>query len=164
MHGSEKWKVKVKSLSPVRLLATPWTAAYQALLSMGFSRQEYWNGEPLPSPLRSAFVKQQKTSHKVSRLANILQSNQTSLNEWTTTANISIEGLPEGLKSNHTPSSNFLKITSNLWHQANGEKNSCKPIPTTTENLFFFNTHSWNLILLQPSFPTLPLLTHFSCI
>ena len=45
-----KWKVKVKSLSRVWLLATPWTAAYQAPLSMGFSRQEYWNGLPLPSP------------------------------------------------------------------------------------------------------------------
>ena len=44
-----KWKVKVKSLSRVRLLATPWTAAYQAPLSMGFSRQEYWSGVPLPS-------------------------------------------------------------------------------------------------------------------
>ena len=38
-----KWKVKVKSLSRVRLLATPWTAAYQALPSMGFSRQKYWS-------------------------------------------------------------------------------------------------------------------------
>ena len=45
-----KWKVKVKSLSRVRLLATPWTAAYQAPRSMGFSRQEYWSGVPLPSP------------------------------------------------------------------------------------------------------------------
>ena len=45
-----KWKVKVKSLSHVRLCATPWTAAYQAPLSMGFSRQEYWSGVPLPSP------------------------------------------------------------------------------------------------------------------
>ena len=45
-----KWKVKVKSLSPVWLLATPWTAAHQAPLSMGFSRQEYWSGVPLPSP------------------------------------------------------------------------------------------------------------------
>ena len=44
-----KWKVKGKSLSHVRLLATPWTAAYQALPSMGFSRQEYWSGVPLPS-------------------------------------------------------------------------------------------------------------------
>ena len=46
-----KWKVKVKSLSPVQLPATPWTAAYQAPLSTGFSRQEYWSGLPLPSPL-----------------------------------------------------------------------------------------------------------------
>ena len=45
-----KWKVKVKPLSRVRLLATPWTAAYQAPLSMGFSRQEHWSGVPLPSP------------------------------------------------------------------------------------------------------------------
>ena len=45
-----KWKVKVKSLSCVRLLATPWTAAYQAPPSMGFSRQQYWSGVPLPSP------------------------------------------------------------------------------------------------------------------
>ena len=44
-----KWKVKVKSLSRVRLLATPWTAAYQAPPSMGFSRQESWSGVPLPS-------------------------------------------------------------------------------------------------------------------
>ena len=47
-----KWKVKVKSLSRVRLLATSWTAAYQALPSMGFSRQEYWSGMPLSSPSR----------------------------------------------------------------------------------------------------------------
>ena len=43
-----KWKVKVKSLSGVWLLVTPWTAAYQAPPSMGFSRQEYWSGVPLP--------------------------------------------------------------------------------------------------------------------
>ena len=41
-----------KSLSHVWLLATPWTAAYQAPLSMGFSRQDYWSGVPLLSPLR----------------------------------------------------------------------------------------------------------------
>ena len=46
-----KWKVKVKSLSHVWLLATPWTAAYQAPPSMGFSRQEYWSRLPLPSPV-----------------------------------------------------------------------------------------------------------------
>ena len=44
-----KWKVKVMSLSRVWLFATPWTAAYQAPPSMGFSRQEYWSGVPLPS-------------------------------------------------------------------------------------------------------------------
>ena len=43
--------VKVKSPSRVRLLATPWTAAYQAPPSMGFSRQECWSGVPLPSLL-----------------------------------------------------------------------------------------------------------------
>ena len=46
-----KWKVKGKSLSRVQLFATPWTAAYQAPLSMGFSRQEYWSGVPLSSPI-----------------------------------------------------------------------------------------------------------------
>ena len=45
-----KWKVKVKSLSQARPSATLWTAAYQSPLSMGFSRQEYWSGVPLPSP------------------------------------------------------------------------------------------------------------------
>ena len=42
--------MKGKSLTHVRLLATPWATAYQAPLSMGFSRQEYWSGLPLPSP------------------------------------------------------------------------------------------------------------------
>ena len=51
-----KWKVKGKLLSRVRLLATPWTAAYQAPPSMEFSRQAYWSGVPLPSP-RGAFIK-----------------------------------------------------------------------------------------------------------
>ena len=45
-----KWKVKAKSLSRVRLFATPWTAAHQAPPSMGFSRRKYWSGVPLPSP------------------------------------------------------------------------------------------------------------------
>ena len=43
-------KVKVKSLSRVRLFAIPWTVSYQVPPSMGFSRQEYWSGLPLPSP------------------------------------------------------------------------------------------------------------------
>ena len=48
--SSHAMKVKVKSLSRVRLFATPWTVAYQAPPSMGFSRQECWSGLPFPSP------------------------------------------------------------------------------------------------------------------
>ena len=46
-NNTVKEKVKVKSLSPAQLFATPWTVAYQAPRSMGFSRQEYWSGLPL---------------------------------------------------------------------------------------------------------------------
>ena len=49
-----KWKAKVKSLSHVRLFATPWTVAYQAPPSTGFSRQEYWSGFPFPSPMHES--------------------------------------------------------------------------------------------------------------
>ena len=49
-YGNPQSLVCVKSLSPVRLLATPWTAAHQAPPSMGFSRREYWRGVPLSSP------------------------------------------------------------------------------------------------------------------
>ena len=58
-----KWKVKVKSLSLAWLLATPWTAVYQAPLSMGFSRQEYWSGLPLLSPMQES--EKWKWSHSV---------------------------------------------------------------------------------------------------
>ena len=51
LSNAWKWKVKVKSLSRVWPSLIPWTAAYQAPPSMGFSRQEYWSGVPLPSPL-----------------------------------------------------------------------------------------------------------------
>ena len=44
-------EVKVKSLNRVRLFATPWTVAYHAPPSVGFSRQEYWSGLPFPSPM-----------------------------------------------------------------------------------------------------------------
>ena len=57
-HGT--WRV-TKAFSRVRLLATPWTAAYQAPPSMGFSRQEYWSGVPLPSPY--ACITQPKMLH-----------------------------------------------------------------------------------------------------
>ena len=49
-HASKDMKVKLKLLRPVRLFATPWTVAYQAPLSMGFSRPECWSGLPFPSP------------------------------------------------------------------------------------------------------------------
>ena len=52
-----KWKVKVKSLSRVRPSAIPWTAAYQAPSSMGFSRQEYRSGVPLPSPIKCLAIR-----------------------------------------------------------------------------------------------------------
>ena len=64
-----KWKVKVKSLSHVQLFATPWTAAYQAPPSMGFSRGEYWSGVPLPSPQRLA-------TYSVSVVTSISESKQ----------------------------------------------------------------------------------------
>ena len=50
LSNAWKWKVKAKLLSHVQLFAIPWTAAYQAPPSMGFSRQEYWSGVPSPSP------------------------------------------------------------------------------------------------------------------
>ena len=59
LSNAWKWKVKVKLLSHVQLLAIPWTAAYQAPPSMGFSRQEYWNGVPVPSPVHTP------THHKI---------------------------------------------------------------------------------------------------
>ena len=61
----KKWS-QMKSLSRVWLSVTPWTVAYQAPLSMGFSRQEYWNGLPLPSPIahmRYTFIHTEKTDY-----------------------------------------------------------------------------------------------------
>ena len=60
--NESKWKVKVKSLSCVRLLATTWTAAYQAPSSMGFSRREYWSGVPLPSLVHDTISRQKPVS------------------------------------------------------------------------------------------------------
>ena len=53
-HLSHRSEEEVKSLSRVRLFATPWSVAYQALPSMGFSRQECWSGLPFPSPRESS--------------------------------------------------------------------------------------------------------------
>ena len=56
-----KWKVKGKSLNRVRLFATPWATAYQAPLSMGFYRQEYWSGVSLPSQFGGQYLLNFKT-------------------------------------------------------------------------------------------------------
>ena len=64
LSNAWNWKVKVKSLSLVRLLATSCTAAYQAPPSMGFSSQEHWSGLPLPSPTNdSQFSVKKKKRH-----------------------------------------------------------------------------------------------------
>ena len=60
-----KWKVKGKSLSRVRLSETPWTAAFQAPLSMGFSRQEYWRRVPLLSLVVVSAVQQSESAVRV---------------------------------------------------------------------------------------------------
>ena len=77
-----KRKVKGKSLSLVWLLATPWTAAYQAPPSMGFSRQEYWSGVPLPSP----FLKSR--GHKVDNNLFTFKENAVYKDKWNFTSNI----------------------------------------------------------------------------
>ena len=73
-----KWKVKVKSLSRVRLFTTPWTAAYQAPPTMGFSGQEYWSGVPSPSPdeTASASFNNLHLVHFVSRVKTDFRSDQ----------------------------------------------------------------------------------------
>ena len=71
-----KWKVKVKSLSHARLFTTPWTAAYQAPPSMGFSRQEYGSGVPSPSPIQSSRQTQLKKD-KILKKEKIRRENLT---------------------------------------------------------------------------------------
>ena len=66
-----KVKVKVKSLSLVRLFTTPWTAAYQASPSMGFSRQEYWSGVPLTSPIMLALPNYKTVKNQFSSVTQL---------------------------------------------------------------------------------------------
>ena len=80
-----KWKVKGKSFSRVRLLATPWTTAYQALLSMGFSRQENWSGKPVSShKIRQLYLKLHWKFHWISlkALQDLKITWEKSLNIW----------------------------------------------------------------------------------
>ena len=69
-YGNPQSLVCVKSLSPVRLLATPWTAAHEAPPSMGFPRQESWSGVPLPSPtdLRQIYILHAKAFKQVKQV------------------------------------------------------------------------------------------------
>ena len=69
-----KWKVKVKSLSHVWLVATARTAVYQAPSSVGFSRQEYWSGLPLPSPRERKSKSKMKLYQHRSKLSSIIIS------------------------------------------------------------------------------------------
>ena len=62
-----KWKVKAQSLSRVWLLMTPWTAAHQAPPSIGFSRQQYWSGLPLPSSIEVKYLF--VLTHKMNQVA-----------------------------------------------------------------------------------------------
>ena len=109
-----KWKVKVKSLSSVRLLATPWIAAYQAPPSMGFSRQEYWSGVPLPSPAGSVSEGQMASVFRKERVKRLRVD----------TACIFLGSLPQGsyshLSSDHwswalLPSNSFLIWNRLFW-------------------------------------------------
>ena len=64
--------VKVKSLCRARLLAAPWTAAFQAPPSMGFSRQEYWSGVPLPSPFKPSNIPKRRLSSNINKCILLL--------------------------------------------------------------------------------------------
>ena len=65
-----QWKVKVKSLSRVLLYVIPWTVVYQASLSMGFSRQEYWSGLPFPSPMHGKVKRQSEVTQSCPTLSD----------------------------------------------------------------------------------------------
>jgi len=93
MHESEK--VKVKSLSRSQLFATPWTAAHQAPPCMGFSRQEYWSGVPLPSPMPPVKPKSTILQLKKKKKRWLLQKN----------------GCPGHPPSLHNPTVSTPKIT-----------------------------------------------------
>ena len=76
-----KWKVKVKSLSCVWILATPWAAAYQAPPSMGFSKQEYWSGVPLPYLLENIKSRRRRGWQRIGWLDGITDSMNMSLSK-----------------------------------------------------------------------------------
>ena len=89
-----KWKVKMKSLSHVQLSTTPWTAAYQAPPSMGFLRQEYWNGLPFPAPV----------NHILSELSTIAHPS------W-----VALYAMAHSFTELHKPVIHMIILISFLW-------------------------------------------------
>ena len=91
-----KWKVKVKALSHVQLFATPWTAAYQAPLSMGFSRQEYWSGIFTDDPNRREGAEPDLIAMKLQMTwgiitISLLHRNKTRIRDWINNNKVSIK-------------------------------------------------------------------------
>ena len=99
-------KVKVKSLSRVRPLSPPWTAAFQAPPSMGVSRQEYWSGVQLPSP-RSA-----KTSLALGQNSSLSLQKPESPSRWPywTVTKFPVS-LPPSLHPHHPPRSSYFSFS-----------------------------------------------------
>ena len=116
------WKVKVKSLSLVQLLATPWTVAHQAPPSMGFSRQECWSGVPLPSPNQTANfdnVKPQLLLHQPKRRNNVWKLTKFSKRNKSTV--YKLENISSRVNSNNLLSRHVITI---LLEAKNNKKNA----------------------------------------
>ena len=104
-----KWKVKVKSLSHVRLLVNPWTAAYQALPYMGFSKQEYWSRMPLPSPTSTW------THYKLLKQASYLTTPERSINIFINTECFRYINWMSAFENNLP----LFQVPKNQWHLKN---------------------------------------------
>ena len=133
-----KWKVKVKLLNHVQLLATPWTAAHQAPPSMGFSRQEYWSGVPLPSLLEN-----EKKTYVQAVCWNIIYINKTINSQ-----NYYRETWRNG---RHISSEILYHTCGNYWHCVITEV-TIPPIFWIQEAMFSHNT---SFLTVNPSTGTL---------
>ena len=116
-----KWKVQVKSLSHDWPSATPWTAAHQSPPSMGSSRQEYWSGVPLPSPIKCLFDS----------------------NIWI--PNLSVTGILNSISDLPLPSKSILHLNPTILvtrvRFLAHNKNSPSPLSLTTHIQFSCNSH-----------------------
>ena len=147
-----KWKVKVKSLSRVWLLATPWTAAYQAPLSMGLSRQGYWSGMPLPSPLIHSALERVERPKKVASLHSLVaQTVKKSACNARDTGLIPQSGISSKEGNNHSLQYSCLENSMNRggWW-ASGSPWDCKE-SDMAEWLTYTHTHF--ICLLVPGVP-----------